>query len=389
MKVVQIISNYQPKLGYEEHSLAMEFSKLGHESVIITSNRYFPFENYNELYEPLLGSRIKPPGLTKLSSNTSEIKIYRLKTVLELNGQVLLKDLFSTLKKISPDFILIHGVYPVLSIESLLYCKLSNTPFVLRGHMVPNFSGWFRFINYTWVKLSNIVYRFITPTKIYAINKKYKDFLISQNVNINVKISPLGINTNIFHRVKSSYLTQLKNEYNLKDDDFVILYSGKHVKNKGLDILIEIVKYISKAIENTKLILIGFKGRYYKSQIRNQINQSNIKVIEIPPVHQNELNKFYNLADLGVWVGDVPSISIRELIATGTPVITNRTCGIALSYSKKTRGFIQTGDPESIGDFVIKNLDYIKSDDLINYMTNYALKNFSIHSIAKRLLTLN
>ena len=57
MKIVHVCDYIQPQLGYQEYYLAKEHAKMGHEVTVITSDRYYPFPNYENTAEKILGDR--------------------------------------------------------------------------------------------------------------------------------------------------------------------------------------------------------------------------------------------------------------------------------------------------------------------------------------------
>ena len=57
MKIVHLCSYIQPKLGYQEYYLAKEHAKMGHEVIVISSDRYYPFPDYNNTIKKILGNR--------------------------------------------------------------------------------------------------------------------------------------------------------------------------------------------------------------------------------------------------------------------------------------------------------------------------------------------
>ena len=55
MKIVHLTSYFQPQLGYQEYFLAREHIKLGHDVWVVTSDRYFPFPDYDKTVKNILG----------------------------------------------------------------------------------------------------------------------------------------------------------------------------------------------------------------------------------------------------------------------------------------------------------------------------------------------
>ena len=57
MKIIQIINYFQHQIGYQEYFLAKEQAEAGHNVTIISSDRYFPFPDYESTVKSILGNR--------------------------------------------------------------------------------------------------------------------------------------------------------------------------------------------------------------------------------------------------------------------------------------------------------------------------------------------
>ena len=106
MKIVHLISYFQPQLGYQEYFLAKEHSKMGHDVTVVTSDRYFPFPDYEKTVKPVLGDRIQKPS----KSNYENFKIIRLPTLIEFSCRVWLTGLEDTIREIKPDVVISHTI---------------------------------------------------------------------------------------------------------------------------------------------------------------------------------------------------------------------------------------------------------------------------------------
>ena len=65
MHILHIVDYFMPNTGYQENLLAKWNRKEGHEVTVITSDRYYPIEDYDNAWFPVMGARIKeqgPPG---------------------------------------------------------------------------------------------------------------------------------------------------------------------------------------------------------------------------------------------------------------------------------------------------------------------------------------
>ena len=106
MKILHITNYFQPQIGYQETFLAKEQIKQGHEVSVITSDRYYPFVDFDKTYKNLLGDRICGSGFV----NIDGIPIYRLKTLGEIKCRVWLLGLEQKVKELKPDYVHVHAV---------------------------------------------------------------------------------------------------------------------------------------------------------------------------------------------------------------------------------------------------------------------------------------
>ena len=84
-------------------------------------------------------------------------------------------------------------------------------------------------------------------------------FAKSEKLQVIGKGSSNGINIEYFNpnTITDQEKTELKNELQLKDEDFVFVFVGRLVKDKGINELIQAFEHVSKIEKNCKLILLG------------------------------------------------------------------------------------------------------------------------------------
>lgn len=125
---------------------------------------------------------------------------------------------------------------------------------------------------------------------------------------------------------------ELRNKYHISNDDFVIIYCGRLIKEKGV---LELVKAVKKIKNNQiKLLIVGSINfanggvSEYTEILEKEISSCHDKVILTGFIDNNELYKYYNIADVMV----IPSIwdeaaglvcvegmiSKKAIITTGT-----------------------------------------------------------------------
>lgn len=124
----------------------------------------------------------------------------------------------------------------------------------------------------------------------------------------------------------------------LSDDDFVVVYSGRLIKEKGIIELIKAIKLIQSAIPSLKLIILG--ASFYGSDkqatpfmqlLEKEAEPVKEKVKFTGYINYDQMPSYLKLADIAV----VPSmweepfgLTVVEAMAAGLPLITTRSGGI-------------------------------------------------------------
>lgn len=125
---------------------------------------------------------------------------------------------------------------------------------------------------------------------------------------------------------------------NLNEENFVIVYSGRLIKEKGVLQLLQAFKQVEVQIPQSRLLIIGAnaygnkqKTTPFTQQLEAEVNNIQDKVIFTGFVNYNQLPSYLKVADICI----VPSIweepfglTIVEAMAAGLPLITTRSGGI-------------------------------------------------------------
>lgn len=142
-----------------------------------------------------------------------------------------------------------------------------------------------------------------------------------------------GIDTQYFFQANSLQRKQLE----LTDKDFVIAYSGRLKKEKGILQLIQAIKQVQESI-NLKLLIIGasaygkdMQPTKYIRQLEEESEPIKDKVIFTGFINYDQMPSYLKMADIAV----VPSmweepfgLTVVEAMAAGLPLITTRSGGI-------------------------------------------------------------
>ena len=191
--------------------------------------------------------------------------------------------------------------------------------------------------------------------------------------------------------VSSKDLVFLKQKFGLVESDFVIGFSGRLVRDKGiaeLSLAFQMLKekHPSKSI---KLLIIGEKEK------RDAVPQEVLEVLEGNPdviftgrVDYSEIQKYYllmNVLVLPSYREGFPTV-VLESSAMGIPVIVSKSTGCIDSIQEGLTGVFTDITPESI----VKNIEFFFEDNIAMVMgknaRQYIIDNYDHRIIRKYML---
>lgn len=163
---------------------------------------------------------------------------------------------------------------------------------------------------------------------------------------------PCSVDTDQFQpREKPAFLLE---KYNLKSDDFIILYIGQIVWKKGIHDLIYALKLLinEKELDSNKIKLVILGSGKEEKKVRETAKFLNISnhIITTGFVPFDQVKSYYNLSDVFVSLSQTTrtwneqlGFSVLEAMASGLPIVVSATG--ALNQVIKTAGLkIAAGD---------------------------------------------
>ena len=158
---------------------------------------------------------------------------------------------------------IVHSHTPKAGIIGMLGAKLAGVP--VRLHTVAGLplmeaKGKTRQVLEVVEKLT-----YACATKVYPNSTVLKDFILEsgfcgpEKVKVIGNGSSNGINTAYFHKeqLDAAKLEELKAALGIKPDDFVFVFIGRLVKDKGIQELVSAFKNLQPKHPNLKLLLVG------------------------------------------------------------------------------------------------------------------------------------
>lgn len=308
MKIMHICQYYCDGFGYQENLLPSYQKKLGHDVVIVTSDKNLPF------------SKKVKAGIYE----DNGIEIIRLKTKGEYKERfVWFMGLNQVLNEEQPDYIFHHGLTAPSLIQCALYKRKHPNVFLVADNHAdyPNSGRYYlyRLIYYKfiWGSIHRVisdginVYYSVTPS---CLEFSRKEMLIPEEKQ---QLLFLGSDVNN-QKFNECARDKIRERYGIKKNDCVAITVGKFDKNKKLDNLINAFRSID--IRGKKLMIVGsFTDPEYEQYVDNCIAEDNA-IIKVGWVSSCELSKYFSASDFAVFPGGQSAVW-QQAISCELPVI--------------------------------------------------------------------
>lgn len=255
-------------------------------------------------------------------------------------------NLYSFLKKEKPA--IVHSHTPKAGIVGMLAAYLARVPnrlHTVAGLPLMEASGVKRCILNAVEKLT---YR--CATKIYPNSKGLKDFIIAEKFTKPSKLkiigqgSSNGIDTSYFSDTLFSKeeVLQKKKELNIPETDFVFLFVGRIVKDKGINELVEAFVSLQQEQPDSTLLLVGpFEDALDPvSPITKEIIETHPKIK--PVGFQQDVRLFFGISDALVFPSyreGFPNV-VMQAGAMGLPAIVSNINGCNEIITPNVNGLI-------------------------------------------------
>ena len=154
-----------------------------------------------------------------------------------------------------------------------------------------------------------------------APTEKVKDLLLGYNSKCPVFVVPSGITLENFRQeLSEEERKQLRDKFNIKDDEIVALFLGRVAKEKNIN---EVMKYISSRNENVKLLVVGdgpeldnLKKLADKMEISDRVTFAGM-------ADPSEVWKYYQLGDFftSASTSETQGLTYIEALSSGLPLL--------------------------------------------------------------------
>ena len=381
MRIVHVVDYLMPQMGYQEFLLPKWNALQGHEVFILTSDRYTPFENYDETWGSTLGNRICGTGV----SIHEGVKVLRLPIYCEIKSRPFIRGLTSKINELNPDLLMIHGTGSFSIYQCVFSLKKKTFPIFADNHMIVDViqKGFFQSIYYSLHKFLMQKYISKRIDLFFGVTSDSCDYLHDYEgvPNDKLKLLPLGVDTEIFKpRKKKEFTSQVP----------VIVQSGKLNYDKKPQWLSEAAIILLKKGIKLKLKFIGNGSETIINDIKKKFYeegfQSNLEIIDLLTLEN--LSEEFNEADLVIFP-DGTSLSCIEAASCDTVVIM---ADLPASIEREKKGIGLTYKRGNVNDLAQKILlllnDKSKLQSLSTSSGNIARHLYSYDHISSKLVKL-
>lgn len=283
--------------------------------------------------------------------------------------------LYRELKKERPT--IVHSITPKAGLLTMLAAKLAGVPIRMHtftGLIFPTRSG---FMQYILIKMDQLLCW--SATNIYPEGHGVKQDLVKHNITkkplrvlANGNVNGIDVNHFSSEVISIKEKQELKDLLNISSEDFVYIFVGRLVKDKGINELINAFLKVNSHISNTKLLLVGplepdLAPLSEESLLAIETNTSVISV-----GYQEDVRSYFAIADALVFPSyreGFPNV-VMQAGAMGLPSIVSDINGCNEIINHEQNGIIVP--PKNINALENAMLSLIENKELYNQLKNSA-----------------
>lgn len=223
---------------------------------------------------------------------------------------------------------------------------------------------------------------------VIAPSTSIRDLLLNYGVISPIIINPTGVDLKKFWRLNQKERQQLFTQYDIPQDQKILLFGGRIAAEKNLVFLLKALVKIRKIYPQCFLVIAG--GGPDENLIKDKIKKMNLteKAIVTGYLTPPEMARFFGSADIFTFpsLTETQGLVLCEAMAGSTPVVAIDKLGPKDVVTNGIDGYLTKND---LTDFCDHILELLKNNTLREKMARAARKNvakFSIENRTDRLL---
>ncbi len=385
MNIVQVEDFFHPDAGYQVNILSKYMVKQGHAVYVIAAEMDKIPENLTAFF-----GRSEIEQKDKDFTKQTGVNICRVPLKSYISGRVVFtKEIFKLVDNLKPDILYVHGNDTLTGMRYLIKQEKLNYPIVMDSHMlemasVNKFSKLFRFCYRMF--FSPIIIKHEIP-----IIRTQDDPYVEKCLGIPLEqcpFIPLGSDTLLFHP-DETIKRQFREEHNIGEDNFIVLYTGKLDEVKGGKLLATAFRKKFPTKKKVVLLVVGNASGAYREEVEREFADSENRIIRFPTKKYIDLARFYQAADLSVFPKQC-SLSFYDAQACGLPVVSEDN-NINIDRLKYNNGFnFIAGDVDSFRRKIVQCVNMDKKDflQMSKNAKEFITTNYNYEDISKQYVSI-
>lgn len=383
MIIVHIEDVFIPDAGYQINIMPKYLATFGHEVYIVTSKtegldtpalRFFGGEDMSQR--------------DKQYTKETGVQIIRVAPLIKklISGRMIPSgEIFKATKSLNPDILYVHGNDTFTAMLFLKKRHQFNCPMVMDSHMLEMAS-----VN----KLSKL-FRWYYRKRYSPIIKKHNitvirtqdDPYVESCLGIPLTQAPwisVGSDTLLFHPAIKAR-DDFRKTHGIKEDAFVVVYTGKLDETKGGMLLAEAFATPFDTTKEVVLVAVGNTSGSYGEGVEAVFQQSPHQILRFPTQKYADLAQFYQCADLSVFPKQC-SLSFYDAQACGLPVVSEDN---NINVARNAHGNGLTFRSGDVADFRNKiadcaNMDCTTYNKIRENALEFIVKEYNYATIAEK-----
>lgn len=353
MRICHVTAYFQGNMGYQENYLPAAQQRLGHEVLLLTSDRLAYHPAYKETMKWTDDKRIVGTG----HFVEDGFNVIRMRTTWEWGAHwwVYCPDLWRHINDFKPDIIHLHCINGMLSYQTMFGNLFRNYCLIVDDHnnffnKVPYTTK--KHVFYTAMKYLALPLMLKGVKRVLPMSHEVREYLFSELgvPREMTTLNHLGADPEEFHRDEAAGRA-VREKYGIPQDRVVIVNSGKITEVKDNHILLEAFAQVVQRDPRAFLMMIGNAPQPYKSELEAIIAKHDLaphmKWLEFLP--HDQLTAHYSAADIGCWPGDW-SCTVIEAAACGVALVQPDLLYTKYSSSNENSLNFERGNAEDLAE---------------------------------------
>ncbi|PIR59468.1 MAG: hypothetical protein COU69_00010 [Candidatus Pacebacteria bacterium CG10_big_fil_rev_8_21_14_0_10_56_10] len=361
MKIAIVSDYFQAVIGYAKPQIARQLIQQGHTVKVITSDRYFPFANYQTTRQDQLGPRRRSVGTFREHG----VHVQRLPVAAEMFARTHIVGLEAAVTKYRPELVIVFGIsspsairmarlkrpkrdhrpkqdhFKLVLVDSHLPSELQLEKSSLKQVMYGGFRALF-------ARELDVADKFIAlqDDTVGIIKEVY-------GVDRDVEVVDNGTDPQLF-RFSARKRRELRHRLSIGSDNYVVIYTGKVVPAKGVHLLTQAFAEVLSQLPESWCAIVGDGPAEYRQQCLAGLPDNvtaRIRWTGNQP-HQ-ELLGYYSLADVAVWPLQ-ESLAMNDSASCSRPFIANHRLGAKTRISNDNALLYKQGDAADLAKRIIE-----------------------------------